>query len=177
MTYQLRLVEDDDHQWLVALHNDPQVLYNMTHPHQITMTQHKIWWEKISQDPRQLRLIFTVNGQRVGFTKFYDIDHANQNCVLGADIEKSFRGQGLAKHMWTLMLDKCFDELQLHRVSLTTASYNFVGIKTYENLGFLREGEMIESLKRDNKFYDQICMYMLNTHWKNRTMTSGGNQK
>lgn len=168
-TYDLRPVRDDDHEWLVELHNDPQVLYNMTHPQPITMAHHMAWWEKISHDHRQLRMIFTVDGERVGFTKFYDIDRANQNCVLGADIHKSFRGRGLAKCMWALMLDKCFFELGLHRVSLTTAEYNNVGIRTYEGLGFLREGVLRESLWRADKFHDQICMYMLDLHWKYRS--------
>lgn len=164
----LRSVTDDDHEFLLALHNDPDVLYNMTHSQPITMEHHMAWWSKISHDHRQLRLIFTVDGERVGFTKFYDIDRANQNCVLGADIHKSFRGRGLAKVMWSLMLDKCFDELGLRRVSLTTAEYNSIGIKTYEGLGFLREGVLTQSLWRSNKFHDQICMYMLENMWHDK---------
>jgi len=173
-TYGLRSVQDDDHEWLVDLHNDPSVLYNMTHPQPITMEHHMAWWSKISHDHRQLRLIFTVDGQRVGFTKFYDIDRANQNCVLGADIHKSFRGRGLAKCMWSLMLDKCFDELGLRRVSLTTAEYNTIGIKTYEGLGFQREGLLTQSLWRSGKFHDQICMYMLDIHWRHRSSSAIG---
>lgn len=174
-TYALRTVNDDDHKWLVELHNDPVVLYNMTHPQPITMAHHLAWWSKISHDHRQLRLIFTIDGERVGFTKFYDIDRANQNCVLGADIHKSFRGRGLAKIMWSLMLDKCFDELGMHRVSLTTAAYNGVAVKTYEGLGFHHEGTLTQSLWRDNKFHDQYCMYMLDMHWKHRsTQAIGG---
>lgn len=162
----LRPVYDTDHAWLVELHNDPQVLHNLTHPHPITMLQHLTWWSKVQHDKRQLRMVFEVGNQHVGFTKFYDIDYANHCCVLGADIDKDFRGKGLAKYMWTLMLDHCFGELGLHRVGLTTAEYNHVGHRVYRGLGFKDEGRLTQSLCRDGKFYDQLLMYMLRDEWR-----------
>ena len=164
----LRKVCVDDHEWLVELHDDPEVLRNVTHPQKITLEQHLLWWNRISNMCDQARLIFEIDHERVGFTKFYDIDHINHSCVLGADIHGSHRGKGYAKYMWTLMLDKCFYELELHRVSLTTACYNAVGQHIYSSLGFVEEGRLIESLYRDGNYHDQICMYMLRRDWANR---------
>lgn len=163
--FKLREVKDQDHDWLVELHNDPVVLNNMTHCVPITHASHAAWWEKISVDHRQLRLIFEVKGQPAGFAKFYDIDYVNQNCVLGGDIHKQFRGQGYAKLMWTLMLRKCFDEFELYRVGLTTAEYNVIGRHVYEKLGFKEEGRLVKSLQRNNLYYDQILMRMLKPEW------------
>jgi len=163
-TYSLRNVQPDDHEWLVELHNDPDVLRNLTRSRKITLEDHLRWWQRIENDPAQIREIFEVSGEKVGFTKFYNIDFENSNCVLGADIQKSHRGKGYAKEMWSLMIRKCFDELGLHRVSLTTASYNAIAQKTYKNLGFIEEGRMVDSLFRDGTFYDQICMYRLSTN-------------
>lgn len=161
----LRPVNDDDHEFLVDLHNDPFVLRNVTHPQPITMEHHLAWWRKVSHDHRQLRLIFSVDSQRVGFTKFYDIDQANNCCVVGADIHRDHRGKGLAKFMYTLMGQVCFDRLNLNRVSLTTAEFNDVGIHLYKSLGFKEEGRLTKSLFRDGKYHDQICMYMLSDDW------------
>lgn len=163
----LRPVTDDDHFFffLVDLHNDPEVLHNLTHPLSITLAQHVAWWDRISHDPRQLRLIFTVDKERAGFTKFYDIDRTNNNCVLGADIHKDFRGRGLARPMWELMLHACFENMGLHRVSLTTASYNNIGQRVYRGLGFREEGRLVQSLYRDGTYHDQICMFMLRDDW------------
>ena len=162
---QLRAVQDDDHKWLVELHNDPEVLHNLTHPEPITMAQHMMWWEstKIKQD--QLRLIFTVDGERVGFTKFYDIDRTNRTCVLGADIHRDHRGKGYAKDMWAMMLNVSFFSLSMHRVSLTTAEFNAIGQRVYRGIGFKEEGRQVKSLYRDGTFHDQICMYMLYDDW------------
>ncbi len=168
---QLRPVHDDDHPWLVDLHNDPVVLHNMTDPRSITMASHLDWFRAVMADSNQMRLIFEVDGTRVGFAKFYALDRPNRCRALGADIHKDFRGKGLAKPMWTMMLDACFDPIvgnALHRASLTTAEYNNVARKVYRDLGFVTEGRLIQSLCREGKFYDQINMYMLKSDWESR---------
>lgn len=167
-SYSLRRVLDEDHKFLVELHNDPLVLRNITNPTPITMEHHYKWWNSIKDDPRQERLIFTVDGESVGFTKFYNIDTVNENCLLGADIHPSKRGKGYAKEMWKLMVDRCFKYHSLYRASLTTAEFNDVALKVYRGLGFIEEGRLVKSLKRDDVFYDQICMYMLKDTWFNK---------
>jgi len=162
---QLRGVFDEDHDWLVDLHNDPEVLRNLTNPESITKAQHMAWWETIRINKKEMRFIFTVDDKRVGFTKFYNIDRVNHNCVLGADIHKQFRGRGYAKNMWAMMLNVSFLSLGMSRVSLTTADFNAVGQRVYRNIGFKEEGRLIKSLYRDGQFHDQICMYMLDEDW------------
>jgi len=79
--FMLRDVKDEDHPWLVELHNDPDVLRNLTNPCSITLEDHMRWWDKISKDSSQIRMIFEVDGSRAGFTKFYSIDKINKNCT------------------------------------------------------------------------------------------------
>lgn len=165
--YALRDVTEQDHPWLVELHNDEEVLYNLTDPSPITLESHMRWWNSLDTR-KQRRKIFTVNGEAAGFTKFYSIDVQNQNCVLGADLHRSFRGRGLARQMWTLMCDFCFDALDLYRVSLTTAEYNMRAQHVYKQLGFIEEGRLVQSLFRDGKYFDQLCMYLLKPDWKSR---------
>jgi RimJ/RimL family protein N-acetyltransferase len=153
-------VTDGDHEWLVELHNDPLVLRNLTHPTPITLEGHLAWWRGLNPS-REIRQIFTVDGDRAGFVKFYQIDRANRNCVLGADLHRDFRGRGHARSMWALMLRTCFVEMKLHRVSLTTAAYNTIAQRVYTGLGFREEGRLVQSLWRDGRFHDQICMHLL----------------
>jgi diamine N-acetyltransferase len=161
----LREVNSEDHEWLVELHNDPAVLVNLTNPHPITIESHTAWWNSLNFN-KEKRYIFCSEQNRIGFTKFYSIDSNNNNCILGADIHKDYRGKGYAKIMWQLMLKKCFEELDLHRVSLTTASYNLIAQKVYKTLGFKEEGRQIDALYRDGKYFDCICMYLLKEDWR-----------
>lgn len=165
----------EDHKFLVNLHNDPLVLKNITNPKPITLADHQDWWMHIVANQHiQQRFMFLIDSVPAGFVKFYDIDQANKNCVLGADLHKDFRGKGFAKFMWKMMLEHCFSEekLNLHRVSLTTASFNTVAQRVYLNLGFIEEGRKIHSLFRDNTFYDEICMYLLKEKWENESRTN-----
>jgi len=164
--FKLRPIEEQDLKWLLELHNDPEVLKNLTCSIAVSEDAHYRWWESTKHNNKEKRLIFCNDEfDRIGLTKFYSIDQENKNCVLGADIHKDFRGKGLAKPMWKQMLYYCFDELSLHRVSLTTAEYNFIAQKVYMHLGFKIEGTQRESLFRDGKFWDQICMSLTKKQW------------
>lgn len=159
--YSMREITDEDHDFLIELHNDPVVLRNVTDPTPVTRESHLRWWEGIKQSKSQERFIFCINGVRAGVTKFYNIDQANKSCKLGADLHQSFRGQGHARDMWKLMLERCFYVHDLHRVALTTAEYNVVGNHLYRSLGFKEEGKKLDSLFREGAYFSQICMYML----------------
>jgi len=160
MIFSLRNVKNDDHEWLVELHNDPMVLKNITNPNIISLEHHNEWWKSID-NIKEIRKIFCVNKDRAGFCKFYKIDKVNNNCVLGADLHSSYRGKHFSKYMWNLMLDFCFNQNHLNMVYLTTAEYNTIAINLYRSLGFKDAGLIPQSLYRDGKYYDQICMYML----------------
>lgn len=170
--FELKFIEtDSDIDFLLEVHNDPVVLHNITNPTPTERSHHLKWICDILQKQEQtkeMRLIFCVDGKNAGVAKIYSIDKINGNCVLGADLHKDFRGQGLAVEMWKLMLQVCFGDygLCLNRVSLTTAEYNKPAIATYKKLNFKEEGRFIKSLFRDGKYYDQILFYMLKSDWE-----------
>lgn len=152
----------EDHQWLIELHNDPEVLRNLTDSRTITFNGHMKWFTSLSMN--QMRSIFLVDGIRVGFCKM-DVDRSNNSCVMGADIHKDHRGRGYAKPMWRKMLKYAFRSWGLYRCSLTTAAFNDIGYKIYTDLGFKEEGKFVKSLLRDGEYHDQICMYLLKENW------------
>lgn len=160
----LREIHFIEHSWLVSLHNDPLVLKNLNDK-QITLESHLSWWNHVKEDPKELRLIFTIDDKAAGFTKFYQIDSKNQRCLLGADMHPTHRGRGYAKFMWSLMLQKCFDELDMHYVGLRTAEYNEIGQRVYRSLGFKEEGRLRQSIMYEGNRYDDICMSILRPEW------------
>jgi len=162
--FELRQVVEDDHEWLVALHNDPLVLYNVTDPTPITLASHMEWWNGLDLN-KEVRLIFCIDKVRAGFCKFYEIDNNKKHCVLGADLHKDFRGKGFAKHMWTEILNVCFGSMGLERVSLTTAEYNKIAFRVYSWLGFETEDVQKDTLLRDGKTFNTFVMSMLKESW------------
>ena len=65
-----------------------------------------------------------------------------------------YLGKGFGKDAMHLVVNYAFNELNLHRLSLTVFSYNQGAIKLYESLGFRHEGTYREFLQRDGKRHD-----------------------
>ena len=78
------------------------------------------------------------------------------------------RGQGYGREAMQLALDYAFNELNLHRVSLTVFAYNEPAIKLYESLGFVREGVYREALHRDGRRYHMYLYGILRREWADR---------
>ena len=166
--FSLREICSEDHPWLVELHNDPAVLWNTRDPRPITLESHLQWWEKISSDPREERLIFSVDDVPAGIVKIYSIDAQNRHCTLGADLHQTFRGRGLAVIMWSMLIDRCFFDHALHRVGISTMESNKPARRVYAQLGFIEEGRITHCHLRNGEFHDAISLYMLEDAWKRR---------
>ncbi|MGB2993259.1 MAG: GNAT family protein [Paenisporosarcina sp.] len=82
--------------------------------------------------------------------------------ALGPD----FQGKGFGKDAMQLVVNYAFNELNLHRLSLTVFSYNQGAITLYESLGFRHEGTYREFLQRDGKRHDMHLYGLLATDVK-----------
>ena len=51
-------VRDNDHEWLVELHNDPLVLHNITNPSPITLENHIMWWKNLNTNKKPSKNFF-----------------------------------------------------------------------------------------------------------------------
>ncbi|WP_454053291.1 GNAT family N-acetyltransferase [Clostridium sp. Marseille-Q7071] len=75
------------------------------------------------------------------------------------------RKKGYGSEALKLLIDYSFRELNLHRLQLTVFSYNTSAIKTYEKLGFKKEGVYREAIYRDNNRYDMYLYGLLKKEW------------
>ena len=79
--------------------------------------------------------------------------------------EKDYLGKGYGKEAMVLLLDYCFNELKMERVSLDHYTGN-AAADLYLKLGFSYEGIMRNAAKRDNKYFDLHLMSMLREEYK-----------
>ena len=61
-----------------------------------------------------------------------------------------------------------FEELKLHRIYLTVMADNVPAIRTYEKVGFIKEGIMRDGFLRYDGYVDIVMMTMLKSDWDNR---------
>ena len=105
----------------------------------------------------------------LGTISLKDIDLNNGSAEYAIAMRKKAQGKGIAYRATGLLLDKAFNEYDLHRVYLNVLADNRSAIKLYERCGFTFEGEFREHIKRDNVFvnlkwygmtqdeYDVLC--------------------
>ena len=105
--------------------------------------------------------------QLLGFVELDGILWNQQNGWLGIAIgERADWDQGMGQEAMELALRFIFDELNLHRISLSVFAYNERAIALYEKLGFRREGVQREALYRDGQRYDMIWYGLLCREWR-----------
>ncbi len=102
----------------------------------------------------------------IGFVALHTIEWNNQAALLAIGIgEPAYRGRGYGTDALLLALHYGFEELNLHRVGLNVIANNARAIRTYERIGFRREGALRGAVSRDGSRYDVLLMGMLKDEW------------
>lgn len=168
---QLSLTDTDS---IVRWRNNPSVKKNLYSQEELNPQQHIAYFEKYIKTGKCVQFIIVENGENqrdVGTTFIKNIDHDNHNGEYGIFIgEENARGKGIAASATYEILKYGFEELKLHRIYLTVMADNFPAIRTYEKVGFMKEGVMREEFLRYDGYVDIVMMAMLKSDWDNRRM-------
>jgi len=131
-----------------------------------TLDEEYEWYERRRSDPDSLMwAIETVDGRLVGSTELR-LEPARRKAEFGIVIgDKGSWNGGLGTEALRLVLAYAFDELELNRVELTTAEDNGRAIRSYEKVGFVREGLKRQDRMVDGKFGNTLMMSILREEW------------
>ncbi len=111
--------------------------------------------------------IHTHNNTLIGYCMIAFIDRYNNKCKIGLTIgEKSEWGKGYGKEVVKALIEYCFLNLRLNRISAEIFSINKASIHLFENLGFNREGIIRQSVIKDNKYIDEYVYGLLRDEWE-----------
>jgi RimJ/RimL family protein N-acetyltransferase len=103
----------------------------------------------------------------IGIAGFDEIIWSNGTAVIFIGIgESDFKGKGIGKEAFRLLLDFGFNELNLHKIQLSVLEYNLPAIKLYEGSGFVREGAYREYILKDGIRYDLYLYGLLRTEFR-----------
>lgn len=118
---------------------------------------HLKWFEKKIKDNNLPTLIILVDDTPVGLVGANNVCHENKNAEIYIYIgNKINRGVGTGRVAINLFVNKCFEEMKLHKVTSRVFSYNRKSIKLFENCGFLQEGIQVDQISVDGQFYDLL---------------------
>lgn len=106
--------------------------------------------------------IVEPDGQLIGVVRLWRISQTNRSAMLTIVIgEKARWGRGLGTEALRLILGVGFGRLELNRVELHVFAFNERAIRSYEKVGFVREGSRRSALARGDQFHDIVVMGIL----------------
>ena len=102
-----------------------------------------------------LGIFLCENKKHIGNLTLEHIDWIHRKAELGLVIgDKDCLGKGYAREIVNLMLEHCFERLNLNKITAGMVSINLASKKLFENCGFVLEGTMKNEFFLDDNYYD-----------------------
>ncbi len=124
--------------------------------------------EGSGERPARLAWSAMEDGAVVGHVQL-GLDRRHGNATLSrVAIAPAARGRGLAAPMLELVLEEAFERLGMERVELSVYTFNAPAIRTYERLGFVREGVRRSSVRIGDERWDTAIMALIRGEYLER---------
>lgn len=163
----LRPIEKEHLPNYVRWFGDPEVLAYIGGYLPLNLAGEESWYQRQNENPNVVNFAVELEGQHIGGTGFFDIDHRNQGAEIGIVIgEKEFWNQGLGQDVMNTMIAYGFDFLNFHRIYLRVFPENERAVRAYEKVGFVHEGRFRQSVWRHGRWHDLLTMSILRHEWR-----------
>jgi UDP-4-amino-4,6-dideoxy-N-acetyl-beta-L-altrosamine N-acetyltransferase len=160
----IREATADDTENILKWRNNPLVRANFVHQELLTAETHLKWRDENVKTGKvaQFIIVDTDRNRDIGSVYLRDIDRENLKAEFGIYIgEDDARQQGHGVRAARLILEYAFKELGLNRVFLRVFSTNLPAIKSYEKVGFVREGLFRSDVIIGGECIDMVFMAIL----------------
>ncbi len=150
--------------------NDAEVARFLLAYRSMTLRAEEEFIDNLGQgDDVTLGIVLREGDRLIGGTGLHQIDQRCRRASFGILIgDKGAWGKGYGTEATRLMLGYAFGTLNLNRVWLHVYEYNERGIRSYEKVGFRREGVLRQDTYRDGRYWDTVAMAMLREDWDQR---------
>lgn len=105
----------------------------------------------------------------IGMVSLFNVhggEAVHRNSMVGIAIASPYKGKGYGGEAINWVLDWGFRKAGLHRICLSTWSFNTRAIALYKKLGFVEEGRERQAISCDRKWYDVVNFGMLEHEWE-----------
>jgi RimJ/RimL family protein N-acetyltransferase len=167
----LRALDRADLKNAVAWLNDPALRRLVASYKPMSMSEEDRWYERMLQSSTDQ--VFAIDrsddgadgrhvGLHIGLCGIHEIQWKNRCATVGILIgDAALHGKGYGTDAMRSLVRYAHDELALHRVSLEVFTDNTRAIRSYEKLGFMREGVRRQAMWKDGAFRDLLVMSVL----------------
>ncbi|MDD1976826.1 UDP-4-amino-4,6-dideoxy-N-acetyl-beta-L-altrosamine N-acetyltransferase [Pseudomonas tussilaginis] len=160
----IRKMTAGDLDCVLAWRNHPEIRRYMYTQHEITLPEHRGWFERFSSDPRKHLLIFEVNEIAQGFVNINELSFAgvaDWGFYIAPDAVK-----GTGRQLGLTALNYAFNTLQLRKICGQALASNERSIKFHHALGFRQEGTLREQYCDGENYHSIICFGLLKVEWQ-----------
>ncbi|ONG40587.1 UDP-4-amino-4,6-dideoxy-N-acetyl-beta-L-altrosamine N-acetyltransferase [Alkanindiges hydrocarboniclasticus] len=165
-TARIRYAVESDLPLILSWRNHPSIKKYMYTQHDITMQEHKEWFERCLSQPEDIHLLmFLVNEKSMGFINFsHDkFDVVNWGFYISPDAPK---GTGYALGLSAIEFG--FKTLKFRKICGQVLSFNERSINFHKKLGFSQEGIFKEQFVNEKNYYDVYHFGLLKQIWAQR---------
>ncbi|MFD1067780.1 GNAT family N-acetyltransferase [Oceanobacillus locisalsi] len=163
-----------DFDLLISWIDSPEFLMQWAGPHfnyPLDVEQLNHYIEGANEESSQIhiyKVILNETNETIGHISLNNIDVKNRSARIGKVLLGStdIRGKGIGQKMVTKVLNIAFDQLSLHRIGLGVFTFNEAAIKSYEKVGFVKEGLLRDVRKVGDGYWSLWEMSMLENEWR-----------
>ncbi len=160
----VRTLTEDDLPMVLGWRNHPAVRSYMLTQHEISLAEHRNWFERVKEDKTRQQLIVLDGPDPLGFVQFNSVCHggiADWGFYARPDAPK-----GSGTKLGQAALAHAFNKLGLHKVCGQAIESNVASIAFHQKLGFAEEGRLREHQRIANLYHTLICFGLLSKDWE-----------
>ncbi len=160
----IRTLVQYDLPMVLAWRNHPDVRRFMFNQHEISLDEHRSWFEKTGQDSSRRLLIIEEAQHAIGYVQLSKVRPggvADWGFYANPDAPK-----GSGRKLGTIALAYAFGPLQLHKVCGQAIQGNQASISFHKRLGFIQEGVLREQQRINDEYHTLICFGLLSKEWR-----------
>lgn len=160
----VRSMVQADLEMVLEWRNHPDVRRYMYSQHEISLDEHRRWFEQSALNPARHLLVFELDGAPVGFVNFNRLNSyvvADWGFYVAPDAPK-----GSGRLLGRAALNHAFNELALHKVCGQALAYNERSINFHRRLGFQQEGILRDQHFDGEHYHYVVCFGLLRHEWQ-----------
>ncbi|WP_310621441.1 GNAT family N-acetyltransferase [Flexibacterium corallicola] len=125
---------------------------------------------KVLENKSGTNFAFLKDGKIIGQANFSGITgFPFRACYMGFSIDAGFQGQGYAREMLKLAIDRMFREHPLNRIMANYMPRNMKSARLLNVLGFRIEGFAYKYLEINGQWEDHFLSSLLSSDWENKS--------
>lgn len=163
----LRPITEADTDMVLEWRNSRAVVENFIYRKPVTRDGHLNWLKnKVDKGlVHQFIICDNVEDTPYGCVYLQNFDEENNKAESGIFLGNTNRRSGIGTEAESLILEYCFDKLELHKVTARVLSYNEASLRLHEKAGYKKEAYLKDELYIDGKYVDLVLYGIVNSDY------------